>query len=180
MKQQLDNYCLDYDIYKMCQHFSQRVINTNVDEYAKRKQSDIEKIENDILIGKLAEWGVYFIYLERNRNNIDPPDMKVYNVRNKSFEPDLKWGLYNLHIKSQIAESSERYGDSWVFQAKDPLFGFSNEYDIVIGCRVSIEKDGVYVGILLEKQFKELKFGEPKLSKFGGNKKVVYLKDNNE
>ena len=180
MKQQSDSYYLDYDIYKMSQHFAEKVVDTNIDEYSKRNQSDIEKIKKDILIGKLAEWGVYFIYLERNRTKIDPPDMKVYNAWNKSFEPDLKWGLYNLHIKSQIAESSERYGDSWVFQAKDPLFGFSNEYDIVIGCRVSIERDGVYVGILLEKPFKELKFGEPKLSKFGGNKKVVYLKDNDE
>ena len=93
--------------------------------------------------------------------------MSVYSKKNKSFDPDLQWGLYNLHIKSQILESATRYGDSWVFQTKDPLFEYSNDYDIVIGCRVSIERDGVCVDILLEKQFKKLKFGKPKLSKFG-------------
>lgn len=174
----MKTYYLSSDIIKMCQNFADLVVNTNVDEYSRRNQTDTEKIKQDILIGKLAEWGVYFIYLERGRKTVSVPDMSIYNRRNKSFDPDLNWGLYKLHIKSQSSISSQRYGSSWVFQSKDPLFDFCNEYDIVIGCRVDYEEDGAVVKILLEKPFKNLNFGEPKLSKFGGNKKVVYLKDN--
>jgi hypothetical protein len=164
----------------MCEAFAKRVIDTNKDEYAKRKQSNLDKIRNDILVGKLAEWGVYFIYLKRDRY-LNTPDMTIYQSKDKSFAPDLRWGLYNLHIKAQTVESWLSYGDSWIFQAKDPLFEFSNEYDIVIGCRASYDEfyREAFVRIMLEKQFKQIKFGETKLSKFSGNKKAIYLEDNN-
>lgn len=177
----INEYYVGSDILTICEAFANRVVETNKDEYARRKQSDLAKIKNDIVIGKLAEWGVYFIYLERGRY-LNTPDMQIYPKETKSFDPDLRWGLYNLHIKSQTYESAERYGDSWIFQTKDPLFEFSNEYDIVIGCRVSFDdfERGALVQIVLEKQFKNLKISEPKLSKFNGNKKAVYLKENNE
>ena len=172
-------FYLGSDILTMCEAFASRVVSTNKDEYARRKQSNLTKIKNDILVGKLAEWGVYFIYLQRGRY-LNTPDMQVYSKEHKSFDPDLRWGLYKLHIKSQTQESFVRYGDSWIFQAKDPLFEFSNEYDIVIGCRVSLDdfERGAFVQILLEKQFKQIKFGETKLNKFNDNKKAIYLKDN--
>lgn len=176
------SYQLQSDIYKICEHFAERVLITNKDEYSKRKQFNLSKIKNDILLGKLAEWGVYFIYLSEGRININIPDMSIYSAQHKSFDADLHWGLYNLHIKSQSFESSNRYGDSWIFQAKDPLFEFSNEYDIVIGCRVFTDEinETARVEILLAKQFKTLVFGETKLSKFSGNKRALYLKDNDE
>jgi hypothetical protein len=172
-------YYLSSDILTMCVAFADRVIESNKDEYARRKQSNLTKIKNDILVGKLAEWGVYFIYLKRGRY-LNTPDMQIYPKEYKSFDPDLSWGMYNLHIKAQTVESSLRYGNSWIFQAKDPLFEFSNGHDIVVGCRVSIDdfERGAFVEIMLEKQFKQLRFGETKLSKFGGNKKAIYLEDN--
>jgi hypothetical protein len=172
-------YYLGSDILTMCEVFADRVVRTNKDEYSRRYQTNLEKIKKDIVIGKLAEWGVYFIYLTRGRY-LNTPDMQIYPKEHKSFDPDLQWGLYNLHIKAQTYESFARYGDSWIFQAKDPLFEFSNDYDIVIGCRVSVDdlERGALVKIMLEKQFKSVKFGETKLSKFYGNKKAIYLKDN--
>lgn len=175
----IDTYYLTSDIEVMCKFFADRVISTNIDQYKKRNQFNQDKIWKDIYYGKLAEWGVYFIYLKRGRKNIDPPDMKVYNAWQKSFDPDLKWGLFNLHIKSQTYDSSLKYGNSWIFQAKDPLFGYCDEYDIVIGCIVKVEEKSVGVTILLEKPFKNIIFGETKLSKFSGDKKAMYLKDNN-
>lgn len=173
-------YYLGTDIYRLCENFADRVISTNKDEYAKRKQVNLNKIKQDIFIGKLAEWGVYFIYLKRGRKNVSVPDMNIYAKEHKSFDADLNWGLFKLHIKSQNFESADRYGDSWIFQSKDPLFDFSNEYDIIIGCRVGIDdfEIGAFVEIMLEKPFKSLTFGETKLSKFEGTKKAVYLKDN--
>lgn len=176
----IKTYCLSSDIVKLCRNFSELSVNTNTDEYAKRKQFNIDKIKYDILIGKLAEWGVYFIYLDRGRSNINPPDMNIYNKNKKSFDADLRWGMYNLHVKSQDSTSANRYGDSWLFQSKDPLFEFNNEYDIVIGCRINIDNAGATVNIVIEKQFYKLKFSEPKLKKLIDNKKALYLKDNNE
>ena len=174
-------YYLGSDIFTICEAFADKVIDSNKDEYARRKQSNLNKIRNDVLIGKLAEWGVYFIYLKRGRY-LNTPDMRIYPKEYKSFDPDLSWGMYNLHIKAQTQESCIRYGDSWIFQAKDPLFEFSNEYDIIIGCRVSIDSSSknASIEILLEKQFQKLTFGDTKLSKFSGNKRAVYLKDNDE
>jgi hypothetical protein len=179
-------YYLNRDIVRICEVFSSRVLHTNVDEYFNRNQTDTTKIWNDIFYGKLAEWGVYFIYLERGRTNIDPPDMRVYQPDKKSFDADLRYGLYNLHVKSQNYKSAVRYGDSWILQSKDPLFGYASEYDILIGCRVTTDEnskdfiEGALVEIQLEKPFNKLKISKPKLSKFNGTKKAVYLKDNNE
>jgi hypothetical protein len=183
MKQTIlvNEYYVGSDILIICEAFADAVLRSNEDEYAKRKQFNVQKIKNDIVIGKLAEWGVYMIYLQRGRLLRSCPDMSLYSKEQKSFDPDLNWGLFNLHIKAQTAESALRYGDSWIFQSKDPLFGFSNEYDIVVGCRVSIDnfERGALVEIKLEKSFKNIVFGETKLSKFSGNKKAIYLKDNN-
>lgn len=180
-----NSYYLSRDIVKICENFADRVLQTNVDEYARRNQNSQKKIWSDIFTGKLAEWGVYFIYLERGRKNIDPPDMRIYGRSDKSFDADLRWGLFNLHIKSQVFESAIKYGDSWMFESKDPLFDFSNEYDIVIGCRVNLDIptvnyiEGALVEIKIEKTFKHLVIGDPKLSKFSGKKKAIYLRDNN-
>lgn len=171
-------YVLPPEIYNMCKAFAEKVVDTNLDEYASRKQFDKQKIISDILIGKLAEWGVYFIYLEDNRR-LDPPDMKVYTADKKSYDADLRYGNYKLHIKSQTVESVRRYGHSWLFQTKDPLFVHSDEYDIIIGCTVCVYQDMcVRVELEIEKTFSAIKFEKPKLAKFYGNKKAFYLKDN--
>lgn len=164
---------LDFQIQAVCKNFADMVVDTNKDCYAKRNQTDIEKIKHDIFIGKLGEWGVYFIYLERG-HKICPPDMNIYSVKDKSYDADLKFGLFNLHIKSQTFESSQRFGHSWMFQANDPVLIKPNEYDIFIGCNVF---EDFFVEIKLERKFEELIIGEPKLKKLIGIKKSIYLKE---
>jgi hypothetical protein len=160
----------------MCNHFAEQSYLTNIDCYKYRKQTSPDKIQQDIATGKLAEWGVYFIYLNRDWRCITPPDMKVYPAEQKSFDADLRWSTFNLHVKSQTQESADRYGDSWIFQAKDPLFDNATEHDIIIGCRVKLDSGDIK--IRLEKPFNELVFGETKMSKFKDNKRAIYLKDN--
>jgi len=175
----MNKFYLDQNITTLCNHFAERSFKSSLDEYARRKQINEHKIKNDIMLGKLAEFGVYFIYLERGRNNITTPDINVYNHTEKSFSPDLKWGLFNLHVKSQTLESANRYGNSWVFQSKDPVINQSNEYDIFIGTKIEPHKEGYLVHIELEKQIQFLTFGPPKLQKFNANNKTcIYLKDN--
>lgn len=179
-------FYLGKDVVIACQIFAKNVLRTNIDEYRNRNQFDEKKIQDDITIGKLAEWGVFFIYVNRGRHSVTLPDMRILGVKDKSFDCDLSWDLFRLHIKSQTEESANRYGSSWIFQNKDPLFGYSNEYDIIVGCSVTLDKDtdgflkGAFVEIQLEKQFKSLKFSDTKLNKFGGSKKAVYLKENND
>lgn len=175
------SYVLPREIYLLCKHFAFKSFETSQDCYAGRGQSDTRKIINDITTGKLAEWGVYFIYLHEGKHSISSPDMNIYPVRQKSFDSDLKYGSHRFHIKSQTFESSERYGSSWMFQAKDPLFAKSDDCDIIIGCRVDLDvlrDDSCLVEIQLEKPFNQLVIGEPKLSKFSNGKKAIYLKDN--
>jgi hypothetical protein len=172
---------LEGDIITLCKHFSEQSFKSSVDEYARRKQVNEDKIKHDIMLGKLAEFGVYFIYLEQGKTNITAPDLNIYSAKNKSFDPDLRWGMYNLHIKSQTLQSSERYGDSWVFQSKDPAVNSPNEYDIFIGTCITYEEgcSTACVSIMLEKKLDSIKFGKPKLQKFSTNNKTcVYLKDN--
>jgi len=177
----MNEYYLDRDIVILCQHFADNVVSTNIDCYKNRNQYSIDKIKKDILTGKLAEWGVFFVYhFLRKKVNITSPDMRIYSAKDKSFDADLKFGLFNLHVKSQTSESAHRYGDSWIFQSKDPLFVSANEYDIIVGCRVCLHENGALVQIKLEKPFHKLMFNNTVLSKFNDNKKAVYLKDNNE
>jgi hypothetical protein len=140
---------------------------------------DTNKILNDITIGKLAEWGVYFIFLDQGRHTITTPDMKIYLAKQKSFECDLQEGIHRLHVKGQTIASSNAYGHSWMLQAKDPLFEKSDSNDIIIGCSVDWDEEAV-VTILLEERFENLKIGEPKMSKFVNGKKAIYLRDNLE
>jgi hypothetical protein len=174
-------YTLQQDIITLCRHFAEQSLKSSIDEYARRKQVNENKIKSDIMLGKLAEFGVYFMYLEQGRTNITAPDLNIYSAKNKSFDPDLRWGMYNLHIKSQTLHSSERYGDSWVFQSKDPVVHSPNEYDIFIGTCITYEEGCsiATVSIMLEKKLDSVKFGQPKLQKFSANNKTcIYLKDN--
>lgn len=172
------------DVVRMCKHFAQQSYLTNIDCYRYRKQTSPEKIQQDITIGKLAEWGVYFIYLDRGWNDITSPDMKIYPAEQKSFSADLiytnsddtGWTRFNLHIKSQTDSSADKFGDSWIFQTKDPLFDNAFEHDIIVGCRVNLDK--AHIQIRLEKPFLELNFADTKLNKFKDNKRAIYLKDN--
>ena len=55
---------ISQDIIKLCEHFAEKCCLTNLDEYSRRNQSNIIKIKKDISVGKIAEFGVFFILLE--------------------------------------------------------------------------------------------------------------------
>lgn len=47
--------------------------------------------------------------------------MSIYDSKNKSYDADLICGNNNIHVKSVSQDSVDRYGLSWVIQAKDPV-----------------------------------------------------------
>ena len=100
-----------------------------------------------IFEGKLAEWGVYKYLILQNKN---------------CTAPDIN------------KDSAKKYGLSWVFQSKDPMFKKADDNDICIFCLVYDNN----IEIILERPFKKLIFKDPKIPFLKGIKKVVYLEDN--
>ena len=69
------------DDYLKCVQFAHDSIETNLDAYARRNQKRIHKILNDIIIGKIAEFGVHKYLM--TKNHLNEPDLKVYNKNEK-------------------------------------------------------------------------------------------------
>ncbi|HLD91141.1 MAG TPA: hypothetical protein VI911_09030 [Patescibacteria group bacterium] len=163
-------YIVNKDTINLCKQFALDSVESSLDEYSKRNQSNKELIIQQIFEGKVAEFAVYQYYKDRQLD-CTLPDISIYTKRKKSFSSDLQVGMYHIHVKSQNLSSQRRYGKSWLFQAKDPLFKKATEYDICVFCTV----DENVVTIELKDQFVNLTFSEPKLDKLKGNKKAFYL-----
>lgn len=157
-------------IYKQCEQFAEVVVSTNKDKYAKRNQYNVEVIQKQILEGKVAEWGVWLHFLSLDKE-LSEPDMNIYSKNKKSFDADLTFEDLKFHIKSQNFQSMQRYGRSWMFQVEDPLFRNAEDNDWCVFCLLKSR----IVDIIIVEQFNKLVFGEPKLDKLKGIKKVVYL-----
>jgi len=126
---------IDLKTYLKCVQFSHDSIETNLDEYLKRNQDNPHKILNDIIVGKIAEFGVYQILKEKY--DISEPDLNVYCKNDKSYDSDLKTDLYDIHIKSQTIDQSKIFGKSWSFQKKDSLVHNPSDRDYIVLCLVN-------------------------------------------
>jgi hypothetical protein len=166
---------ISQDIINLCNNFAEKCCLTNVDEYSKRNQKDFNKIKKDIAIGKIAEFGVYFIFLEQGMSNISIPDINVYSSNKKSFDADLECNKINFHIKTQTIDAAKKFENSWLFQKNDPLVLKPQNNDYFIGTQY--DEENFEVKILLSKKAKDLKYNKPVLEKLF-SKTCVYLKNN--
>lgn len=132
---------LEEEISK-CKKFAQDVVGTNVDRYAERNQFDVDKIIDDIFVGKLAEYASYKLLLSRGKQ-VKEPDTQVYSARKKSFSADLTDGINHYHVKCMKKSTAERFGLSWSFQIEDKLVAKPADTDVMILCEI----DGVDVDI---------------------------------
>lgn len=148
--------------YLLSVQFAKDCINSNLDKYHRRKQSDPIKIYNDILIGKVAE---FFVFL--NVSGCSYPDLKVYASADKSFDADLVKDKYKIHVKSCRKDSA--FEHSWVFQPEDDLVANPSRYDVLALCIV----DGGNVECMTIPA-KEVEYKDPVKNL---NKKVIYKKD---
>ncbi len=96
--------------------FAEACVETNKNLYKNRNQRNVDKITEDILNGKMGEYGAYEFLRSRNMKPDDLPDIKIYAKRNKSFGADLNFGNVPVHVKCQSEESATKYGMSWTFQ----------------------------------------------------------------
>jgi hypothetical protein len=166
---------LSPDIINLCKNFAENCYWTNAPEYERRNQNNPEKIKQDIAFGKIAEFGVYFILLEKGMRHITIPDTNIYNHKSKSFEADLKCERFYFHIKTQTVKSALKFGESWMFQKKDPIVTSPKSYDYFIGTQLN--ENDFEVKIMLSKKVMDLKFEDPVLEKLK-TKTCIYLKSN--
>ena len=139
---------------------------------------NLNKIEQDIVDGRIAEWVTKYI-LSDIYGNITPPDETVY-VTDKQWKPNLVCITtgQEFSVHSQNTKSAKNNGESWVFSIHDPEFkGLCDpkrkECFVLIDLGEKIAKLRVLINIgtiHAKHLFKDLQ-------KLGYHKKCVYYKD---
>lgn len=165
---------IDLKTFLECVQFAHNSIETNIDEYKRRSQENITKILNDIILGKMGEYGVYLM-LTKKGLILDKPDIQVYSKEKKSFDADLAYKDLKFHIKSQSLEQSLKYNTSWSFQPNDKLIINPTDNDMIFLCQVS----DLTVNILSYHYAKTYKpyYSDPQKMNLRGKKKVLYYED---
>ena len=101
-------------IVTQCSEFATACAATNK-YYASRGQSNLNKITNDIMVGKLGEWACHKMLLDKGFK-VSEPDMQIHLGRKKSHSPDLSTSTINFSVKTQTLRSVEDYGMSWLME----------------------------------------------------------------
>ena len=181
-------FIITEEMYQSCADFAKKSLDSNTSTYARRNQFNREKIEKDIMYGKIGEEGVYE-KVSAFYSNLTKPDHNVYEKKDKSWDPDLKdvaTGL-KIAVKSQDIKSSLAYGESWVFQ-----YNQGKNYDCDTG--IFKEEDdkhfAAFVLLNVPKRYGEIRsivkiswlhtfslFKDMKLRNLQSNKKAVYYED---
>lgn len=117
-----------HDCLKQCHDFAKHI---SLSKYQERnKKADPGKIKKDIMVGKVGEWVAYYL-LKDVIKDISTPDMSIYKVRDKNWNPDLSSGKFNFSVKSQDWEGSTvSCGYSWTFQFSDSLGKYGKDKEI--------------------------------------------------
>lgn len=158
---------------ELAQDFAIRVIDTNVNHYARRNQSNKDKIINDITVGKIAEYAAAKMFLLHGIDCTEP-DITVYGAKKKSFDADLIIATAkHIHVKSQLTSSARRYGKSWMFQKTDKLITKPKETDYILVCNVDDSKEFVVTEALFKANEITHLYGEPKVMQLS-SKKALY------
>lgn len=154
--------------------FAYKVLDSNSDEYLKRSQASTTKILIDITCGKIAELAV----AKMLGSSCTQPDFKIYSAKRKSFDADLVYKKFNIHVKSQLTAQAKIFGASWSFQLNDPIIcreaGMQNDYAVF--CTVDNDFSRVVVEDFISvRKIKEI-LKPPKKASLT-SKGVVYLED---
>lgn len=180
-------YIISDDMYAKCEKFAQDSVLTSADKYARRNQSNIEKIKKDIRNGKIGEYGTHSVLLEK-LPDLSEPDISIFDKSQKSWDPDLKSpsGII-VAVKSQDIESAINYGDSWVFQ-----YNNGANYDCDTGVFKEVDENHyvAFNSLNVPKRFGTIRavvkikwlhknnlFKPMKVHQLRGNKVAVYLED---
>ena len=103
---------------RQCKLFAEYSVDSSIDEYKSRMQSNRDKIKKDIYNGKIAEFMVYNYLFEAGKYP-SSPDLNIYKSVHKSYECDLYVKEKEIHVKSH--KKNDKYPVSWLFQKNDPI-----------------------------------------------------------
>jgi hypothetical protein len=165
-------------IIEKAKEFTNQVIGTV--DYSDSQQSNKQKVWHDHFISKIGEEAVYKIYTQFT-DNITKPDYKIYHGKNKNWDADIKVNNVDLAVKTQTKSSADKFGLSWTFQwglhRKDIILDQPDSWVCFVKCDDTNSRYNCIVYPAM--QIKYIIFGEPKIARLRGEKKVVYAKDNN-
>lgn len=164
----------EIDVFQQlyCLGFSEKSVDSSIDQYSKRSQNNIEKIKDDIYLGKVAEYAIYNHYKSQDKK-ISLPDITIYDAKHKSYDADLTLSnQYSIHVKSHYIKS--QFPTSWVFQKTDPLIKSPSTSDIIALCVIDHKGQGQayidYATTLIQHT-------KPLVKKYLSSKTAIYLKD---
>ncbi len=106
---------IDEKSLETCRQFASDSVSTSLNCYARRGQSNPRKIEQQILNGKIGEFGVYKFLTDAGQE-CSLPDTRILQRKEKSFDYDLVAPDFNIHVKTQDYAEAKKFGSSWVFQ----------------------------------------------------------------
>lgn len=151
------------DMIERSNEFANAVIETNVNQYARRNQGNREKVLKDICVGKIAEFAIHSFFKQRGIDCTEP-DVNVYEAKKKSFGADLIIScIKHIHVKSQLESSAKRYGTSWMFQQTDKLITAPKDTDYIALCLTEDNLSAVAIKCFLKADAVTDKYDLPKL-----------------
>lgn len=174
------------DIVDRAIEFSEASVSSNANKYARRNQNDIEKIKQDIKIGRIGEEIVY-LSLKDKFSDISKPDYTIYDAKDKSWDPDLKTNNIKIAVKSQDIRSDLQFGTSWVFQFNNnksydcdkEIFKETNDNQYVAMVSLNVPKRQAEIKAIVKVSWLHEKklFKDMKQEYLKGNKLAVYYED---
>lgn len=110
-------FVLSQDEMNIIDDFAEKSYKTSLDCYANRQQNNPEVIRTQIIVGKRIEWCVSK-FLNNRCVQCPPPDFRIFNADEKTYDFDFITNLFNVHVKGQNINSAINYGLSWTFGFK--------------------------------------------------------------
>lgn len=180
------NDFINYKIEKFVKDISNKRQSANY--YSENRNCDYEKAKKDQFLGKKAEFfALYYLMKECDYPFVEP-DIKVYDVRNKSWNADLPFNeidknFPNIHVKSCDRKYNDDY--SWVFQygnnsdkfGRDKLFSDGFESDLITFIQLEDPKSNIaIIKAILPWGTAQKYLENPFFPKFIGLKKCIYHK----
>jgi len=152
---------LDQITIDKCMKFALECVGTNK-YYASRGQSNVDKITNDIFVGKCGEFASYFLLKSKFKDVIEP-DVEIYRGGRKTHSADLEADGFKFSVKTQTLDSVKLYGMSWLME-KTAVPKFEGHHFILCleverGCILiqNVVEYNDIVSVLAEPRLKHLK-----------------------
>jgi hypothetical protein len=132
--------------------------------------------EEDLWVGAMAEFAVYY-YLREREHKVNKPDLTIHTKKDKSYDADLVTESKFFHVKGQSLTSQKRYGNSWLLQRYDKIVKNPLPNHYIVPCSVDVENRTVTIfgTISLSSIHRTDSFSECKYYLFQKTKVALYL-----